>query len=44
MGIFTGLIMEVGRVRSMDRRADGAYFVFDAHNVLEGKRVGDSIG
>jgi riboflavin synthase len=43
MGIFTGLIMEVGRVRRMDRRADGAYFVFDAHKVLEGTRIGDSI-
>jgi len=43
MGIFTGLIMEVGRVRRMDRRADGAYFVFDARKVLEGTRIGDSI-
>src|SRR5438128_11612027 len=43
MGIFTGLIMEVGRVRRVDRRADGAYFVFAAHKVLEGTRIGDSI-
>jgi riboflavin synthase len=43
MGIFTGLIMEVGRVRRIERRADGAYFVFAAQKVLEGTRVGDSI-
>src|SRR5438128_8700003 len=43
MGIFTGLIMEVGRVRRVDRRADGAYFVFAAHQVLGGTRIGDSI-
>src|SRR5205085_2692722 len=43
MGIFTGLIMEVGRVRRADRRADGAYFVFAERKVLEGTRVGDSI-
>ena len=43
MGIFTGLIMEVGRVRRADRRADGAYFVFAAQKVLEGTRIGDSI-
>ena len=43
MGIFTGLIIEVGRVRSVDRRADGAYLVIEAQRVLEGTRVGDSI-
>lgn len=43
MGIFTGLIMEVGRVRSIRRRADGAYFVFAARRVLDGTRIGDSI-
>src|SRR5262245_66509475 len=43
MGIFTGLIMEVGRVRRVDRRATGAYFVIEAHKVLEGTRIGDSI-
>ncbi|MEN3331276.1 MAG: riboflavin synthase [Blastocatellia bacterium] len=43
MGIFTGLIMEVGRVRRVDRRADGAVFVFEAHKVLDGTRIGDSI-
>ncbi|MFY9608875.1 MAG: riboflavin synthase [Blastocatellia bacterium] len=43
MGIFTGLIIEVGRVRSVDRRADGAYLVIEAQKVLEGTRIGDSI-
>lgn len=43
MGIFTGLIIEVGRVRSVDRRADGAYIVIEAQRVLEGTRIGDSI-
>ena len=35
--------MEVGRVRRVDRRADGAYFVLEAQKVLEGTRLGDSI-
>jgi riboflavin synthase len=43
MGIFTGLIMETGRVRRVDRRADGARIVIEAHKVLEGTRIGDSI-
>jgi riboflavin synthase len=43
MGIFTGLIMEVGHVRRIDRRADGAYLVVEAKTVLEGTRAGDSI-
>ncbi|MEK6304058.1 MAG: riboflavin synthase [Acidobacteriota bacterium] len=43
MGIFTGLIIEVGLVRRVDRRADGAYLVIEANKVLEGTRIGDSI-
>ena len=43
MGIFTGLIIEVGRVRSIQRRADGAFLVIEAKKVLEGTRIGDSI-
>lgn len=43
MGIFTGLIIEVGRVRRFDRRADGAYLAIEASTVLEGTRLGDSI-
>jgi len=43
MGIFTGLIVEVGRVRQIRRRADGAFIVIEAKKVLEGTRIGDSI-
>src|ERR1044071_2132949 len=43
MGIFTGLIIEVGRVRRVDRRSDGAFIVIEAKRVLEGTRIGDSI-
>jgi len=35
--------MEVGHVRRVERRADGAYLVFAARLVLEGTRIGDSI-
>ena len=43
MGIFTGLIIEVGRVRRLQRRADGAFLVIEATTILEGTRTGDSI-
>jgi riboflavin synthase len=43
MGIFTGLILETGRVRRVDRRADGAFLEIAANKVLEGTRIGDSI-
>ncbi len=43
MGIFTGLIIEVGRVRQIRRRDDGAFLVIEARKVLEGTRIGDSI-
>jgi len=43
MGIFTGLIIEVGRVRQIRRRPDGAFLVIEAKKVLEGTRIGDSI-
>ena len=43
MGIFTGLIMEVGRVRRLDRRASGAYFVIECRKVLQDTKIGDSI-
>lgn len=35
--------MEVGRVRRIDRRAQGAYFIIECRKVLEGTRIGDSI-
>jgi riboflavin synthase len=43
MGIFTGLIIEVGRVRQVRRRDDGAFLVIEARKALEGTRIGDSI-
>src|SRR5438552_3812555 len=43
MGIFTGLIIEVGRVRQISRRENGAFLVIEATKVLEGTRIGDSI-
>jgi riboflavin synthase len=43
MGIFTGLIMETGRVRRIENRADGAFLEIEASRVLEGTRIGDSI-
>ncbi|HSB12182.1 MAG TPA: riboflavin synthase [Blastocatellia bacterium] len=43
MGIFTGLIIEIGRVRRVNRRADGAFLIIEARKVLEGTRIGDSI-
>jgi len=35
--------MEVGRVRRIDRRSSGAYFIIECRKVLEGTRIGDSI-
>jgi riboflavin synthase len=43
MGIFTGLIIEAGKVRRISRRADGAFLAIEAKKVLEGTRIGDSI-
>ncbi|HEY6333719.1 MAG TPA: riboflavin synthase [Blastocatellia bacterium] len=43
MGIFTGLIVEIGEVVRMDRRSDGAHLRVAARSVLEGTRIGDSI-
>src|SRR5215831_6724241 len=43
MGIFTGLIIEMGRVRRIQKRADGAFLVIEAVKVLQGTRLGDSI-
>lgn len=43
MGIFTGLIMEMGRVRRVQKRTDGALLVIEGKKVLEGSRIGDSI-
>jgi riboflavin synthase len=43
MGIFTGLIIEMGRVRRVHKRADGAFLVIEAVKVLQGTHIGDSI-
>src|SRR5262245_50547265 len=43
MGIFTGLIIEMGRVRRIQKRTDGAFLVIEAVKVLQGTRIGDSI-
>src|SRR5438034_8549544 len=41
--MFTGIIEELGRVRSIERRGEGARLVIEARTVTEGSRDGDSI-
>ena len=41
--MFTGIIEELGRVRSIERRGEGARLVIEARTVAEGTREGDSI-
>ena len=41
--VFTGLVEEVGRVRRLTRRGEGAHLYVSGHRVLEGTRIGDSI-
>jgi len=41
--MFTGIIEELGRVRSVERRGEGARIVIDARVVTKGSREGDSI-
>ncbi|MGB7924049.1 MAG: riboflavin synthase [Pyrinomonadaceae bacterium] len=41
--MFTGIIEELGRVRSVEKRGEGARLVVDARTVTEGTREGDSI-
>ena len=41
--MFTGIIEELGHVRSVERRGDGARLVIEARTVTEGTREGDSI-
>ena len=43
MGIFTGLVTEIGEVTRIDRRPGGAYIQISASQVLDGTRIGDSI-
>ena len=41
--MFTGIIEEVGRIRSISKSGDGASIVIEARRVLEDVRLGDSI-
>jgi riboflavin synthase len=41
--MFTGIIEELGRVRSVERRGEGARLVVEARTVTEGTQEGDSI-
>lgn len=41
--MFTGIIEELGRVRSIEKRGEDARIVIKAHTVTEGSRDGDSI-
>ena len=41
--MFTGIIEELGRVRSVEQRGENARIVIEAHTVTEGSNEGDSI-
>jgi riboflavin synthase len=41
--MFTGIIEELGRVRSVEKRGEGARLVIEARTVTEGTQEGDSI-
>jgi riboflavin synthase len=41
--MFTGIIEELGRVREIEKRGEGARLVVEARTVAEGTRDGDSI-
>jgi len=41
--MFTGIIEELGRVRSIEQRGENAYIVIEARVVTEGTKHGDSI-
>lgn len=41
--MFTGIIEELGRVRSVETRGEGVRLVIEAHTVMEGTREGESI-
>lgn len=41
--MFTGIIEELGRVRSVEKRGEGARLVIEARAVTEGTKEGDSI-
>src|SRR5213082_3780732 len=41
--MFTGIIEELGRIRSIERRGEDARIIIEARRVTEGSRDGDSI-
>lgn len=41
--MFTGIIEELGYIRSVEKRGEGARLVIEARTVMEGTREGDSI-
>lgn len=41
--MFTGIIEELGRVRSLEKRGEGARLIIEARRVTEGTEEGDSI-
>src|SRR5207237_6415668 len=41
--MFTGIIEELGRIRSIEKRGEDARIVIEARTVTEGSRDGDSI-
>src|SRR5437763_10310493 len=41
--MFTGIIEELGRIRSSEKRGDGARLVIEARTVMDGTQEGDSI-
>ncbi len=41
--MFTGIIEELGRVRSIEKRGEGARLIVEAQNVIKGTGEGDSI-
>jgi riboflavin synthase len=41
--MFTGIIEELGRVRSLEKRGEGARLIIEARTVTEGTHEGDSI-
>ena len=41
--MFTGIIEELGRVRSVEKRGEGARLCIEAQSVMEGTHEGDSI-
>src|SRR5436305_7515732 len=41
--MFTGIIEELGRVRSIEKRGEGARLVSEARTVMDGTQEGDSI-